>query len=540
MKLRFWLSGVLLGVLVSSVSSCGGGSSLDFGTEGYSTESSIGSPFVSTSSTSSVIDKARPFAAATTPAERRAAVQTLLSATSGADCTFNVSVSKAAFSNANCYGPRLNLDGTDHPNKEGDPDTPLSGGDLGVWDNVDDTTGDACTAAQVTQLVNGHAGKSHFANMLGAALYCFIKNTSTLTAPTTNGESLTLDTDTNATEWTALNSTLSSGGDTYNIRSAVLTRIQDSSSVPGYRFELTGTYTDDTAEDTFDIVVKTQHLKSSAGALKGSLAYSITNPDEDIRARSNCSASSVTEGLTFAGDLIYENDGTTTTQLLNFAEFCGAESPLTTAANNFAIDPCNFLETDNPTGWANNWNRVLMSYNPTTLDGSYAFSWQAGNGDRATRTFNATLETEGTTRTGTGYYGFANSIQDDRTSTSACSGFSEGLGSIDGLICNWRGNNALNDESAFQDYVQYQVMTLDTTSSTAKWTTTTSNIKFAPVNACQYDPEAFGDFTYNTATSDYSNDSAIVAAVEQEDTIDLLEISEYNFTVPTAPTLSIP
>lgn len=474
-----------LGLASLSLTSCGGSSSTA-ANSGFA-EAVVGSPFVSTSGSTS-IDVTRSFTA-TAYTTRRAQIQTLLNATDVNDCNFDIDLVQGS-GQAPCYSPNVDITGSDHPDSgvAVPGGTQLLFGDGGIWDSVDDTSGDACTAAQINALDEVHAGESHFANMLGAATKCFISNTSGLSFPGP-GSSLTLDGTTNTTERDAFQTILNNGGsDTFGITSIVVTGVRDASdtSIKGYRYEIEGSWTDvkdDLSSNEYEMTVKAQHLAGSGGVLKGSLAYRLTDPDQF--AAGNCSDAGISQNeTTYAGDLIYNRVSSTETQVvLNHTSFCGDASPLGSAAENFVIDPCDAVSASNVHGWGNNFNHVVMDFDPSTLDGTFVFVWQAGKGDRAGRTFNATLSTAGTTRTGSGFFGYGSHIRD---SQSACTGYATDLGVIDGFICNWSGPGHHGDGTEYQDYVQNQVMTLDTATAGAHWMVSTESIRYAPVNACSF------------------------------------------------------
>lgn len=162
--MRCFFSITVLSLSLWGCSSSGGGGS-------YGNVGVIGSPFISTSTSSAIIKGSRSFGATYT--ERKTAIDTLLAAATADACNFTIDLAEVS-QYANCYGPNLTLEGN-HPNTGilSNPNS-LPGGDLGIWDEKNGGT-EACAAAQITKLIDAHAGRAHFANLSGAALWSAVE-----------------------------------------------------------------------------------------------------------------------------------------------------------------------------------------------------------------------------------------------------------------------------------------------------------------------------------------------------------------------------
>lgn len=521
----------LVFVLCNFLSGCGGSGSGIGTSDTFSADASFGSPFESSSGLATQ-DITRPFlSTARTYEERREEIADLLAEDTLAECVFDFDLSNQS-GQADCYSPNIDVTGSDYPDTVAVEavDFDLLFGDAGIWDSIDDSSGEACAAAQVNELVNVHAGRSHFANLLGAAVNCFIRNQGSLSFPSSEGDALEFE----ASALTEFKNILeAASADSFEFSSIVVTKITGTNpAYEGYRYEITGEWSDvqDPGTTTYGIVMKAQHLVKDTNEIKGSLSYVFQKDSKD--AATQCEVGVTTES--YAGDLLYEKESATSMKMrVNSATFCGAAEPLSGAEDHFTLDPCDQSGAENTDGWAQNWNRVVMNFNPSTFDGSFVFNWQAGRNDRASRTFNAEVETDGDTRTATAWVGYDDPIQDAKDDT--CTGYSDGLGTIDGFICNWSGPGHKIDGTEIQDFIQTQVLSFDTTDEDATWTVTSEKIKFAPVTACSFDPATFNDLQYTSGDA-MSNDVEAAPANEAA-TIDLEDIANYAFDLPSEPSL---
>ena len=177
------------------------------------------------------------------------------------------------------------------------------------------------------------------------------------------------------------------------------------------------------------------------------------------------------------------------------------------SATDYTVDPEKKLNlsidagTDLLTGWANNFNFARYQLNINTGAGEYQSAWQAGRGD------------------GCGYFGFGSDIAS-----------STGVGTIDGMICNWTGPG---NTKTTQSLVQQQCMNLNTTSGIYESDGSTSGstrlaISYAPTNSCDttgLDPDG-NIFQYSDS----------VTTVNTAVTNNLFPIADMPSISPPAPT----
>jgi hypothetical protein len=228
-------------------------------------------------------------------------------------------------------------------------------------------------------------------------------------------------------------------------------------------------------------------LSHAPGASKneysGLLTYAVTRGGSDLQ---NCNGKAT--GTVDVGTLKYTRTARTAMTLVQReGNYCGAgtATPLATSYASFSgdgqLDPAG--KWSGTKGWANNFNRFGAVYDPTTLKGNYTFGWQAGDLDSNSRVFNIGLNYNATTeaRDGEAYFGYGDDIA---TST----------GTIKGFICNWAGPG---NSHTLKDYFQRQNISFNDT--TGKWrpsleAASSSNITYAPTNACT---SAGGAFYYD-------------------------------------------
>ncbi len=474
-------------VLLLALNSCGGSGGGESGF--FSSETVIASPFVSTVGTSSMVLKGSTRTSAATFADRKTQIQDLLAATSAANCKFTIDLNVGG--NANCYGPQV-----DRAQTVGAPPsgwsgfTQLPGGDVGIWNETEGPENQACAAAQITSVVEFTSSRAHFANLMGAALYCFANNKSSVGFPSSVGDSVTL----NLSEKSALG--FSDGAKVLDVTSAKISKVEDSSGNDGMRYETEGTITEGAKVYTFRSVV--QHYELEDSLYKGRVSYFVQEPGAENSG--NCPSSGGNKDKTYAGHQTYEKVSASELVMeLDSGTFCGLSDPLD--ATDFTVNPgYTYNPMGQTDGWADNWNYGLFRFDPrseesTFMDGKYMYAWQAGFGDSHTRAFNAEIES-GASRTGTAYFGFGPPVFDGETSTENAD-----RGKIQGMICAW-----LEGVHTPQNFVQRQTMVLDTN----KWVSVESDIKYAPVNACEYNPAAI-TIAYDAPSGVFSNDVLIAS-----------------------------
>ena len=362
--------------------------------------------------------------------------------------------------NAGCYGPTVLYEG--HPDAVTPPVSAsgtLPSGDVGLWTAIDTNTDWACASAQLDARMDGVSMRVNTGLMTLASLIN-VANSAGKSLPAVGG---TLD-------LTAEMNTAFSPDVTFS--SATVAHPLSGS----YTYSVAFTFTEGAA--TRKAEIRLSHAPgSSKTEYSGLLTYAVTRGNGDLQ---NCTGqpNGGSAGTVDVGTLKYTRTSSTAMTLVHReGNYCGAgtATPLTTAYANFSadgqLDPTG--KWNNTKGWANNFNRFGANYNPTTMQGNYAFGWQAGLNDGNTRIFNIGLNynnaTEG--RDGEAFFGFGSDIG---TST----------GSIEGFICNWAGPNGSH---TLKDFAQRQNITFNDT--IGKWRPTSdaassSNITYAPTNSC--------------------------------------------------------
>jgi hypothetical protein len=441
-------------------------------------------------------------------------VEKLLTATALSSCTFDIDLSPGI--TAACYGPALAV--SDHPDAgTGSKSANLPTGDLGLWSNTDSSTGLPCAAAQIDAGVDEVRHHPFLAQLISAAAVCVMQTTG-ISFPAV-GASITFTT----AQRNDLAGTANPATGTLTPSSVVVTGIRDSAGNAGWRYEVSGTLKSGTLNLTF--FAGSNQTQDSAGVERGKIFYEFVNPSPGVSG--GCPAGSQTT----AGHLTYNYTRSTNGVVIqaDYANFCGASTPVNRTT--YEIGPTDaFHSTTNPDGWASDYTRVLMSYNTSTLVGNYVYVWQAGQLDGNTRVFNATISSStsaaiisnATVLSGTGYFGFGGDITKSSTS----------VGTITGMICNWTGPGA----GAFgSKVVQSKAQKQTFSNSGSAWTAVSNNIRYAPVNACSYNPATSSAFRYNTTAKTFSNDYDVVKPATTADTESLINLSAVSFSVPTPP-----
>ena len=368
--------------------------------------------------------------------------------------------------NAGCYGPTVLYQG--HLDFAGAaPPAPgingtLPSGDVGIWTAVDTATDWVCAAAQLDARMDGVALRSNTSLMTLASLIN-VANTAGKSLPAV-GATVDLKTEMNVafspdvTFTTATISQLVAGSYSYSVA-----------------FSFTH------GSGTRNAEIRLSHVPgASKSEYSGLLTYAVTRGGSDLQ---NCNGKAV--GTVDVGTLKYTRTARTAMTLVHReGNYCGAgtATPLATTYANFStdgqLDPAG--KWNGAKGWANNFNRFGAVYDPTTLKGNYTFGWQAGDLDSNSRVFNIGLNYNSTTeaRDGEAYFGYGDDI-------------ASSTGTINGFICNWAGPS---NSHTLRDYFQRQNISFN--DATGKWrptgdTASSSNITYAPTNACTSDGLTF-------------------------------------------------
>lgn len=496
-------------ITASLMASCSSSSSTSTGMSA----GALSSPLARTSS-SAVLAGSRIFAS--TYSDRATTIANLVAATSPDSCTFTIDITASA-SRAACYGPKLQLGGT-HPDSSAATAADLPTGDLGIWNSTQ--SGEACTAAQFTRLMDYHTKYAYFAQLTAAALRCFA-TTSGLTLPAAVGDpAITLTTD------QLSDFSFTSGSDTFTATSATITGITDTAGDFGLKFQVAGTVVANSVSYPFS--VKVYFVDEADGGFTAKAAYYFR---ETAGSETNCSATTLS-GTTRAGTMIYTraDSASNVKIMLNQGTYCGTDyNPFDV---NDSVNVCDFAanaavssSTDSGNGWGGNWNYLNFEFDPTTLIGSYAYSWIAGQPDTNIRTFNVKLSSA---TDGVGYFGFGPYVGD--TNDGSCTSRHADIGKITKMICNWTGPS--NSHTGVS-YVQKQVIS----KASGVWTVSSENIKYNPVNDCTNR----GSLTFYSHADasvthlNYTNDSDVNTSGGSSNDLDTLANYQAAFTRPSEP-----
>ena len=500
-------------ICVATFSACGGGDG-NVGTSAgnpayFPSGLAVASPFDTTeddgdTSDLSSVTLAQSGAFISRYAAATARINQILNGTTPSICRFDPSLFLAVDTNAECYGPTVNYEG--HPDYNGElppapqEDDQLPSGDVGLWVETDTTTGHACAAAQLNARLESLRGRSLAALMGLASLIC-TANANSISLPSGATEDLT-------TEMNAL------GISGVTLNEATLTHSSSGGS-DTWSYHLDILY--EPGSETYDIVVDLTHIPDSTTiAYQGRLSYRV---NDTFDPRGNCPSTD----QTYNGSLLYDRAAADDLNVeVRSGIFCGHDADGLTDG---LVDPS--LKHDNGTdsdGWANNFNLFTADFDPTTLEGNYAFSWQAGDGDEYTRVLNAVVreDTNEDSLFSNAFYGFGDDVEDTD-------------GSITGFFCNWAGPNG---QQNFASLTQQQGMELNAT--TGKFEADTTNILYAPTNSCDYD--GTGTFTYDSTIDETVDtdpaDPILNVLPDLEDldgdgTFDIF--SDNGFLLPTPP-----
>lgn len=441
--------------------------------------------------------------------EKQEALEEIVTGTTAADCTINVTL--ASPTNASCYGPNLTY--VNHPNaptpdanttdedsgvNDTDGEGQLPGGDLGIW-TASQADGEACAAAQLNSRIQGIASQIDAGMFTMAGLMC---------AANVSGQSLpaigaSLDLSTNLAGHVTINSAA------VTVTTATITRAADSAGGdPVYVSTVVGT----AGTKTYTIRLKHSATAADNSTYLGKL--SLTIADADGTKPGNCGGGSLT-GQTDGTSISYELASATSLKYeAKSANFCGTTGdPFVSTANQSIDLSKKFNNSSLPTGWGNNANYFIASFDPTDLTGSFAYAWQAGVNDGNTRAFLAKVESAGASATA--WFGFGPAADD------------ASVGTIDRMICNWAGPNQSHTGLS---KAQQQVMTL----TSGKFTATSSNIVYDPTNTCTSDGTDGSGHAFSYSW-DFGGTQTRVGNASAMDLVNLSTVTS-GFTAPTAPT----
>jgi hypothetical protein len=407
------------------------------------------------------------------PKEKKEALETLLASAAPSTCAIALTLQNAG--RASCYGPSVNWINHEFNNTSGT----WPGGDLGIWKDSE-PSGEACVAAQLNAQMKGVISFVDAAQFIGASIACVANK---------NGDSLP------STASTSLNVTSSMAGivtinsTALTVTSAIIARdADDSFGNPVYITTLSGT----AGTKTFDIRIKHVSTAADDSTNKGKISVKIVN--------------SSGPGSTDGASLEYEKASSTSGKLLlKKINFTGTSGDPFVSPSNYSVDYGK--------AWNNNADYLLAAIDPSKFTGTYAYAWQAGNGDSHTRTFNAILSESGGTVTGSTFFGYGPTMQ-------------TGPGSITGMICAWTGPDQNHTPVS---KVQRENIALVSGTFVVSGTT---NITFDPVADCEANTSG------TTMVMGWNNTGVSETRSVSNTTENLSLLSEVAaaLTLPTAPT----
>ena len=452
---------------------CGGGSN---GTDGTATDNGTTEPFPSDLAVTSPLETAADdnttrsastrtthFSSNSRYAWATLRINALLEGTTPLRDIFTPALFTSQASDASCFGPALDYE--NHP----DATTPNAGqlptGDLGLWQDTDDTTGHACAAAQLNARMSGFSDRS-LMGLMSLASMISIADDNGIALPTA-ATSINLTSEMNA---------LGISDVTFDTSTIAL----DSGSTT-WSYQLAFTYTDDSARDHAISITLSHTPGASATQYTGMLTYRI----DDYFSGGHCPGDE-----TYNGTVYYDRESATDIFIdAREGTYCdhGTVGPVATDTDidpteTYAfLDPSTLYTGSGSDGWGNNFSILRADFNPLTLEGDYAYIWQAGPNDSHSRVFNIGLNYHDDTELvdGEAYYGYGDQVGDTD-------------GSIQGFICNWAGPG--NDHT-LQQYAQRQFVTYNSSTELFDVPAGGSDILYAPTNNCTYDGS--GTFWYD-------------------------------------------
>lgn len=511
MKKNFlkWSAAAVIPILAACSSGSDSSSTSSEGTTAFPSNLAVASPFDTTSETASSLSALKSSSSGSfisSYAWATARIELLLSGASTSSCTFDPELFLTEEENAGCFGPVIAYQA--HPDATSSADPKYNGsvlpGDAGIWTEEDSTTGHACAAAELNARMEGIRDQS-LASLTGLASLICVINANGYSMPSNSTLDLTA-------EMTALGIT----DTTFNGASI---SHSDSTGSDQYSYALDFVYAP--SSGSYDIVVDMIHEPgSTVGAYQGRLSFMVN----DSATGGNCPTSDITRN----GSLLYEATSKTDLSVeVRSAEFCGHDSDGFTDG---LVDPSKKYDaSSNPTGWGDGFNLFTADYDPSTLNGNYAFSWQAGPLDDNSRVFNVVVTTGATSGVSEGqaFYGYGDEIE-------------SADGGIQGFICNWSGPNA---DHTLQALAQAQSVSYDSTSGT--FTSTDADITYAPTNSCEHvadgsfivDRDLDNDLTDEDPTQDLLEDLFDAEDTDGDGTVNTIAetIEAEGFTPPVAP-----
>ncbi|MBN2344470.1 MAG: hypothetical protein JXX29_06300 [Deltaproteobacteria bacterium] len=397
-------------------------------------------------------------------------IQDLLDNDDVNECVFDPHLFFTMVSNAACYGPAVWYE--NHPDA---PSVPNSGqlppGDLGIWLEYDENTGDACAAAELNARMQGIQARVLGALTGLASMVCVVNATEALSLPDSNISIVDLADSMPASE-------------TASVNSAELSFSLTDTGLEAYSYTM-----DMSLEDMMSgnmnasgahIVIQLTHIPNANGdgGYQGRLTYRISLMTD---FGSNCPPDASGTPVTRNGSVVYDNTSGMMRIEMREGQFCGSD--IDGLDVNYLVDATRKFDPNiEPNGWGDDFNLFRAAFEPSTQLGDYAYAWQAGHHDGNTRVFNLSVFDDGDDAT-------------DDLEASAFFGYGADASEIDpriqGFIFNWAGPGG--GDHALQEYAQRQQVRFNTQTETFE--SVSANITYAPTHSGNYD--GTGSFTYD-------------------------------------------
>ncbi|EWH09991.1 hypothetical protein DS2_10202 [Catenovulum agarivorans DS-2] len=362
---------------------------------------------------------------------------------------FNVDSFYRTGGRAECFGPQVTFQGHPDATSSDMEDGTLPGGDLGIW-LVENEFGQACVVAQTNSLLRGVQARSRMALMTLASL-----------VSVANSEGETLPEDGEHLDLTVAMDNQGIMDVSFNDAS-----ISKNAGVWTYTVDL------DYRVDGQDYAIwlqMTHEPTTDFDVYQGNLQYLVEGNETVSRIQfpgGNCQQSE----RTLAGSLSYDRDGDSMSMQARAATLCGHSVANTFDADGI-VDPSNkYASSSNADGWSENFSIFGAEFDVSTIEGDYAYAWQAGVNDSNSRILLVGIN-DPDLANGEGHFGYGEQIENTD-------------GWIEGFICNWAAPGASH---GLISATQRQAFEYDESSRVYMGTDHRANIEYAPTSSCEYD-----------------------------------------------------
>lgn len=392
---------------------------------------------------------------------------------------------------ADCFGPQVSYQGHPQATTADMQDGTLPGGDLGIW-LAENQFGQACVVAQTNSLMRGVQARSRMALMTLASL---------VSVANSEGQDLPEDGET-------LDLTVAMDNQGIMDVSFNDATISNTSGVWLYTVDLDYTV----AGQDYSIWLQMTHEPTTDfDVYQGNLQY-LVEGDETVSGIQFPGGNCQQNERTLAGSLSYIRNGDDMSLQARAATLCGHSVAGSFDADGL-VDPSNKYDvTVNSDGWSENFSIFGAEFDVATIEGDYAYAWQAGVGDSNSRILLVGINGPDLAN-GEGHFGYGEQMENTN-------------GWIEGFICNWAAPGA---DHTLLTATQRQAFEFDEANHVYTGTDHRANIEYAPTSSCDYD--GLGTFVFDIDASGTLGD------VSEEDaalsfTNDLWNPTDSSHTVP--------